>query len=204
MLILPFSLTYFWRNQYFEHFLCFKVDFNKYHRYIREIPDLGIQSCVMASSAMEAQFGGLRDFANHTRKNNAKQMYPWYSRAVRHFTHVISSRSDRRRRRWLTHLTNHSYFDNGKTRNPQFVSHAGIKMAQVVWSPLYICDKYTSLWDTLGIMLFMKDHMKWQYIDRISWKVWYWFVLKFAIELDTKKNRCFTRLITRQGYKKKI
>ena len=36
-------------------------------------------------------------------------------------------------------LTNHSYFDYGKPEDPQLEPHDGIKMVQVLGSPLYIC-----------------------------------------------------------------
>ena len=47
----------------------------------------------------------------------------------------------RSRCRWYTHLTNHGYFDYGKTRRPQFEPYASIKMVQVLGSPMYICEQ---------------------------------------------------------------
>ena len=37
---------------------------------------------------------------------------------------------------------NHGYFDYGKkSKDPQFEPHAGIKMAQVLGSPVYIYER---------------------------------------------------------------
>ena len=33
--------------------------------------------------------------------------------------------------------------------------------------------QHSGLWNTLGMMLFTKDLIKWKRIDRISWKAWY-------------------------------
>ena len=53
-------------------------------------------------------------------------------------------------------------------------------------------ENYSSLiWDTLEMMLFTKYLIKWKRIGRISCNFWYWFNLKFSIELE-KKNRCYT------------
>ena len=45
-----------------------------------------------------------------------------------------------------------------------------------------INTQYSSLWDTLKMMLFTKYLTKWKCIGRITWKFWYWFNLKFSIE----------------------
>ena len=41
-----------------------------------------------------------------------------------------------------------------------------------------INTQYSSLWDTLKMMLFTKYLIKWKCICRINWKFWYWFDLK--------------------------
>ena len=51
-----------------------------------------------------------------------------------------------------------------------------------------INTQYSSLWDTLKMMLFIKYLIfKWKCIGRISWKFQYWFNLKSTIELDIKR-----------------
>ena len=50
-----------------------------------------------------------------------------------------------------------------------------------------INTQHNSLWDTLKMMLFTKYLIKWKHIGRICWKFWYWFNLKFSIELDIKR-----------------
>ena len=46
---------------------------------------------------------------------------------------------------------------------------------------------YSSLWDTLKMMLFTKNLIKWKRIGEISWKFRYWFNLSSSIELDIKR-----------------
>ena len=113
------------------------------HRYTREIPDLVYRAPSNGIVSHRAQIGGIRVFANHTRKTNTKQMRPWSLHSVQHFNACLSSRSDRSRCRWHTYLTNHGYSDHGKTLNTPIwaLLHSGIKMAQVLGSPLYICGK---------------------------------------------------------------
>ena len=55
------------------------------------------------------------------------------------FYACLSSRSHSSRCRWHTHLTNHSYFLLQEKPKDPFQPHAGVKMAQVLGSPLYIC-----------------------------------------------------------------
>ena len=50
-----------------------------------------------------------------------------------------------------------------------------------------IYTQYSSLWDTLKMMLFTKYLIKWKRIGRISWKFWYWFDLISSLELDIKR-----------------
>ena len=47
--------------------------------------------------------------------------------------------------------------------------------------------QYSSLWDTLKMMLFTKYLIKWKCIGRISWKFWYWFYLKIPYRIRNKK-----------------
>ena len=50
-----------------------------------------------------------------------------------------------------------------------------------------INTQYSSLWDTLKMMLFTKYLIKWKCIAIISWKFRYWFNLKSSIDLDIKR-----------------
>ena len=50
-----------------------------------------------------------------------------------------------------------------------------------------INTQYSSLWDTLKMMLFTKYLIKWKCIGRISWNFRYWFYFKSSIELDIKR-----------------
>ena len=66
-----------------------------------------------------------------------------------------------------------------------------------------INTQYSSLWDTLKMMLFTKYLIKWKCMGRISWKFWFWFNLKSSIELDMK-NRCYTCPIPLQNWAENI
>ena len=66
----------------------------------------------------------------HTNKMHPRSSYP-----VRRFTHVYLHAQTAVR----MHLTNHNYFDRGKPEYPQLQPHAGIMMAQVLESQVYIC-----------------------------------------------------------------
>ena len=75
----------------------------------------------MALSAIGAWIGGLRVFANHTRKNKHKTDAPMIFASRAAFNVCLSSRSGHSRCRWHTHLMNHGYFDfrkNPKTPPP--------------------------------------------------------------------------------------
>ena len=50
-----------------------------------------------------------------------------------------------------------------------------------------INTQYSSLWDTLKMMLFTKYLIKWKCIGRIGWKFQCRFDLKSSIELDIKR-----------------
>ena len=60
-----------------------------------------IPPCVMASLAMGLKSGGLQVFADRAPKIKAEPKHPWSLRAVQHFTHVLSSCSDRSRCRYI-------------------------------------------------------------------------------------------------------
>ena len=69
---------------------------------------------------------GIQVFAAHTcRKKKKTQMQPQSLCAEQHFIHVYLHAQIAVH----THLTNHSYFDRGKTPNTPIEAHAGIKMA---------------------------------------------------------------------------
>ena len=82
-----------------------------------------------------AQIGGLRVFADHTRKKRLRS-----SRTRQRFTHLYLHAADHSRCRWHTHLTNHGYFDYGKNPKTPIWASCRIKMAQVLGAPLYICE----------------------------------------------------------------
>ena len=81
-----------------------------------------------------APIGGIRVFADHTRGNRHKQKSVHNLRVAFHAW--LSSRSDRSKCRWHTHLTNHGYFDH--MENPEYCQlepHARRKMAPILESP---------------------------------------------------------------------
>ena len=95
-------------------------------------PRPGIPPHVMASLAMGLKVGVFRFYTQ-------KQTRPRSSRAVRHFMHVYLhaqiavDAGDIHT--WRTTVI----LIQEKPKDPQFEHHAGIKMAQVLGSPLYIC-----------------------------------------------------------------
>ena len=70
-----------------------------------------IPPCVMASSALGLKLDVFRFLPITHVKTNAKTMCLQSLHAALRFTQVLSSRSDRSRCRWHTHLTNCGYFD---------------------------------------------------------------------------------------------
>ena len=54
-------------------------------------------------------------------------------------------------------------------------------------SMVILPSSFTTFWNTLVMMLFKKDHIKLKRFSKISCKVWHWFILRFAIQLDTKQ-----------------
>ena len=77
-----------------------------------------------------------------------------------------------------------------------------ILLVKIIWRNMIISSifyfskstsintQYSGLWDTEGIVLFTKDHIKWKHIGRITWKNWFWFILTFSAELDAKRDKC--------------
>ena len=93
---------------------------------------------VMASSAMWLKLGRSSGFCRPcTQKTNANTMRPW---SMWCFTRVLSSRSDRSRCRWHTHLINRCYFDYGKNLKTPSLSPMPESRwhVQVLRSPVYI------------------------------------------------------------------
>ena len=89
-----------------------------------------IAPSVMASPALGLKLGVF----GFLRTTQQEQMRPRFSRTMRHVTHVFLHIKIRVQ----THLTNHSYFDQGKNLNTANRSPMqGIKMAQVLWSPSF-------------------------------------------------------------------
>ena len=108
------------------------------HRYTREIPHLEYHPCNGIVSC-GAQIGGLRVFADHSYENKSEKSAPTIFTHRAAFYAILSSRSDRSRCRWHTHQRTMVILITRKTWRPQFEPHAGMKMAQVLLSPLYIC-----------------------------------------------------------------
>ena len=54
-----------------------------------------------------------------------------------------------------------------------------------------INTQYSGLWDTLGMMLFTENQIKWKRIGRIGWNFWNWLILKFSLEQDTKRQMLY-------------
>ena len=54
-----------------------------------------------------------------------------------------------------------------------------------------INTQYSSLWDTLEMMLFLKYLIKWKRVGRISWNFRCWSNLKSSIELDIKRQMLY-------------
>ena len=97
-------------------------------------------ACVMASSAMGFKLGVFKFLPTTHTKTNTIQMRPWSLRSVRRFTwvylHAQTAVDAGDIRTWRTTVI----LIMGKTQDPQFEPHAGIKMAQVLGSPMYIYD----------------------------------------------------------------
>ena len=108
------------------------------YRYTTEIPDLLL--CVMPRQPWGSIWGSYFgcSLTTHT-KTNAKPMSSQSSCTIQHFMCVLSSSSDRCRFNdictWWTALI----WLWEKPEDPLIESHAGIKMAQVLRSLVYIC-----------------------------------------------------------------
>ena len=92
---------------------------------------------VLASSAMELNLGVFKFLPTMHAKPSAKAMHPWSLRGA-HFTRILSSHSDCSRcsdiGTWWTAVI----LITRKPEDPQLVPHAGIKIAQVLGSLVYI------------------------------------------------------------------
>ena len=105
-------------------------------------------------------FGFLQ--TTHTQKTNAKQMSPKSnsklifrsSSAVRRFNAGLSSRSDRSRCRWHTHLPNRGFLITGKTRIPP------------IWAPCRDHNGAGYAWDLPCIC-------SWQWCQRVFYLTLY-------------------------------
>ena len=88
-----------------------------------------------------APIGGFRVFADHTRGNKHKQNVSMIFAPRAAFYACLSSHSDR-----STYAPDESrlFWSQEKLEYPQFEPHAGIKMVQVLASPVYICGMVTS------------------------------------------------------------
>ena len=89
----------------------------------------------MALSAMELKLGVFGVLPTRHAKTNAKPMRPRSSCTVRHFTRVLTSRSDRSR---CSDITSDEPPWFWLQENPKTHIWAPIKMAQVQGSPVYI------------------------------------------------------------------
>ena len=105
------------------------------HRYIHQRSQTSYTSPCNGVVSHRAQFGGLRVLATKHAKKNAGQMCSRSSSTVLHITRVCLHTQTT----VYVHLLKHSYFDYGKTQDPQIEPHAGIKMPQVLGSVVYIC-----------------------------------------------------------------
>ena len=69
-----------------------------------------------------------------------------------------------------------------------------------------INTQYSTLWDTLKMLLFTKYLIKWKCIGRISWKLQYWFNFKILYRIRYKQIhcRCYTcpkpKLLIKEKY----
>ena len=86
-------------------------------------------------------------FTDHTRRNKRKKKCPWSSHIVQSFTHVYLHAQIAVH----THLTNHGYFDHGKTQIPPIWAPCRDKdgvgsgiSGLYLGSPVYICDYITN------------------------------------------------------------
>ena len=110
-----------------------------------------IPPCVMASSAMGLKLGVFRFLPTTHTKTNAIQMRPRSLCAVQRFTHVYlhakTTVDTGNIRIWQTKVI----LITGKTCRPQFEPHVGIKMAQVLGSPMYIYGFYPYISDSMTL-----------------------------------------------------
>ena len=115
-----------------------KISFKFFSQIYTRDPRPPIPPCVMASSAMGLNFGDLGFLPTTLPREYTKQMCSWSSCAMGQFNLCLSSHSDRSTCRLHAHLTNHDYFDYGEKTPMHFEPHAGIEMAQVLGSLVYV------------------------------------------------------------------
>ena len=97
-----------------------------------------------------AQIGGLRVFADHTRKNKCKTNASTFFACHAAFYACLSPCSDPSRCRWHMHLTNQSYFDYGKTPKTPNLS-------------LMLGSKWPRFWDRLCIPVIPPQEWMWRH-----------------------------------------
>ena len=99
----------------------------------------------MALSAMELQLGDSGFYRPHGNKHKQSSSMIFVHLVVFHA--CLSSHSV------LTHLTNHGYLKlREKPKYPLLESHAGIKMVQVLGSPVYICGEDLNIIGALSVI----------------------------------------------------
>ena len=74
-----------------------------------------------------------------------------------------------------------------RSRFTYFWRNMNISMTFYFSKSTSINTHYSSLWDTLKMMLFTKYLIKCKRIGRISWKFRYWFDLKSSIDIRCEK-----------------
>ena len=112
-----------------------------------------------------AQIGGIQVFADHTRKTNASTIFARRAVFQRMF---ISSSSECSRCRWHMHLTNHGYFDNGKTLNTPNLSPVPGSEWGRSWNLPCVSVEPTDTGRSLGV---------WRgliILSRVKWAGWCW------------------------------
>ena len=105
------------------------------HRCKKEIPELYTAPCNGIVSHGPS-IGGILVFADHTRGNKRKQNASTiFARCAAFHTFIFTLRLQDICSWWITVI-----LIAGKTRIPQLEPNTRIKMAQVLGSPIYICD----------------------------------------------------------------
>ena len=106
------------------------------HRYTREIPVFLHRPMYWCHQPWGSNWGS-SGFANHIHKNkhntNASTIFAGHAKTAVDAGDI---------RTWRTTVI----LNTGKIQNPQFEPHAGIKMAQVLGSPVYTYDLDSGQW----------------------------------------------------------